>query len=82
MVIKLYKSWGKYVENLLSARAMMHGIDAFHRVRACRETGAVLSPDEIARFDPEHHNLLDQIAGKTFTIRHQIFLHAYTPIGT
>ena len=31
MVIKLYKPWGKYVENLLSARAMMNGIDALHR---------------------------------------------------
>jgi len=31
MVIKLYKPWGKYVENLLSAMAMMQGINVLHR---------------------------------------------------
>jgi cyclopropane fatty-acyl-phospholipid synthase-like methyltransferase len=52
------------------------------RFRACRGTGAALSPEDMARFDQEHHALLEQIAGETFTILHQIFLHAYTPIGT
>jgi uncharacterized membrane protein len=31
MVTKLYKFWGNHVENLPSAMAMRHGIDAFHR---------------------------------------------------
>ena len=52
------------------------------RFRACRGTGAVLSPEEMARFDQEHHALLEQTAGDTFTILHQIFLHAYTALIT
>jgi len=35
----------------------------------------------VVRFDQEHDALLRQIASDTFTILHQVWLHAYTPIG-
>jgi hypothetical protein len=35
----------------------------------------------VARFDQEHDALLKQIAPDTFTIRHQIWFYAYTPLG-
>jgi len=34
----------------------------------------------VARFDQEHDALLRQIAPDTFTILHQVWLYAYTPI--
>lgn len=51
------------------------------RIRACRGIGAALHADEVARFDQEHESLLRQIAQDTFTILHQVWLHAYTPVG-
>ena len=51
------------------------------RIRACRGIGAALSADEVVRFDQEHDALLRQIAPETFTILHQVWLHAYTPLG-
>jgi cyclopropane fatty-acyl-phospholipid synthase-like methyltransferase len=51
------------------------------RIRACRGIGATLQVDEVARFDQEHDGLLRQIAAEEFTILHQVWLHAYTPIG-
>jgi hypothetical protein len=50
-------------------------------MRVCRGIGAALRPEEVARFDQEHDELLRQIAPDTFTILHQVWLHAYTPIG-
>jgi len=50
-------------------------------MRACRGIGAVLPADEVERFDQEHDALLRQIAPETFTIVHQVWLHAYTLIG-
>lgn len=50
------------------------------RIRASRGIGAALSPDEVARFDQEHNGLLRQMAPDTFTILHQVWLHAYTPL--
>src|SRR5215831_10733817 len=35
---------------------------------------------QVAHFDQEHEALLRQIAPDTFTILHQVWLHAYTPI--
>jgi hypothetical protein len=51
------------------------------RIRACRGIGAALSADEVARFDQEHVALLRQMAPDTFTILHQVWLYAYTPLG-
>jgi len=65
-----------YEEGLPFTRASWRG-----RIRACRGIGAALSVDEVARFDREHDGLLRQIAPETFTILHQVWLHAYTPIG-
>jgi hypothetical protein len=51
------------------------------RIRACRGIGATFPADEVERFDREHEALLRQIAPETFTILHQVWLHAYTPLG-
>ena len=51
------------------------------RIRACGGIGAALPADEVVRFDQEHDALLRQIAPETFSILHQVWLHAYTPIG-
>ena len=51
------------------------------RIRACRGIGASLVPEEVERFDQEHDALLRQIAPETFTILHQVWLYAYTPLG-
>jgi cyclopropane fatty-acyl-phospholipid synthase-like methyltransferase len=51
------------------------------RIRACRGIGATLRAEEVVRFDQEHAVLLRQIAAEEFTIRHQVWLHAYTPLG-
>ena len=40
------------------------------RVRASRGIGASLNPEELARWDAEHHALLDQIAPEKFDILH------------
>ena len=47
------------------------------RFRACRGVGASLSPEEVARFDAEHGALLEAIAPETFTVLHQMTIHAY-----
>jgi SAM-dependent methyltransferase len=51
------------------------------RICACRGIGAALPVDEVERFDREHDELLRQIAPETFPILHQVWLHAYTPLG-
>ncbi len=50
-------------------------------IRACRGIGAALLADEVARFDHDHDALLQQIVPDTLTILHQVWLHAYTPLG-
>jgi SAM-dependent methyltransferase len=51
------------------------------RIRACRGIGATLRAEEVVRFDQEHAVLPRQIAAEEFTILHQVWLHAYTPLG-
>jgi cyclopropane fatty-acyl-phospholipid synthase-like methyltransferase len=51
------------------------------RIRACRGIGAALAAEEVERFDREHDALLRQSAPETFPILHQVWLHAYTPLG-
>jgi len=51
------------------------------RIRACRGIGAALPADVVTRFDQEHDALLRQITPDTFTILHQVWLYAYTPLG-
>lgn len=40
------------------------------RMKACRGIGASLSEEEVARFDREHCNLLEQIAPEHFSVLH------------
>ena len=40
------------------------------RMRACRGVGASLSPEELARWDAEHRELLDRIAPERFEVLH------------
>jgi cyclopropane fatty-acyl-phospholipid synthase-like methyltransferase len=65
-----------YEEGLPFTRESWRG-----RMRACRGIGAALPADEVARFEQEHDALLRQIAPETFPILHQVWLHAYTPLG-
>jgi SAM-dependent methyltransferase len=48
------------------------------RMRACRGTGAALSPDQLAEFDAEHVALLEEIAPPEFSVLHRIDAHLYT----
>jgi cyclopropane fatty-acyl-phospholipid synthase-like methyltransferase len=65
-----------YEEGLPFTRESWRG-----RMRACRGIGAALPADEVARFEQEHDALLRQSAPETFPILHQVWLHAYTPLG-
>ncbi len=47
------------------------------RMRACRGTGATLTPDELARFDAEHEALLEKIAPPEFAVPHRLDAHLY-----
>lgn len=47
------------------------------RIRACRGTGAALAPDEIARFDAEHADLLAKTAPATFDVLHRLDAHIF-----
>ena len=51
------------------------------RMRACRGVGAALTEEEIARFDVEHAELLEDIVADEFTILHQMSVHAYVRKG-
>jgi SAM-dependent methyltransferase len=51
------------------------------RIRACRGVGASLPPEKIKEFDAEHARLLEQTGPETFTVLHQISLHAYARKG-
>jgi hypothetical protein len=42
------------------------------RIRACRGVGAALTVEQVAAFDRGHEELLQRIAGNTFTITHRI----------
>jgi len=82
----LQHAWSTQDFRLLTYHAYEEGIpftrDSWRgRIRACRGIGATLHADEVARFDQEHESLLRQIAPDTFTILHQVWLHAYTPMG-
>jgi SAM-dependent methyltransferase len=48
------------------------------RMRACRGTGATLSPEQLEQFDREHDELLKRIAPEEFTILHRVDAHIYT----
>lgn len=49
------------------------------RIRACRGTGAALTPTEVERFDAEHAELLKKIAPETFTVLHRLDAHFFEP---
>jgi SAM-dependent methyltransferase len=51
------------------------------RIRACRAIGAALPAGDVERFDREHDALLRQLAPDAFSVVHQIWFHAYTPLG-
>jgi SAM-dependent methyltransferase len=79
-------AWSRQDFRLVTYHAYEEGIpftrDSWRgRIRACRGIGASLLPEEVARFDQEHDALLRQIAPDTFTILHQVWLYAYTPLG-
>ena len=79
-------AWSRQDFRLVTYHAYEEGIpftrDSWRgRMRACRGIGAALPADEVARCDQEHDALLRQIASDTFTMLHQVWLHAYTPIG-
>src|SRR5262249_23987275 len=79
-------AWSRQDFRLVTYHAYEAGIpfsrDSWRgRMRACRGIGAALPADEVARFDQEHDALLRQIAAEEFTILHQVWLHAYTPLG-
>jgi SAM-dependent methyltransferase len=48
------------------------------RMRACRGTGATLSPELLEQFDREHDELLKRIATDQFTVLHRIDAHVHT----
>lgn len=78
-------AWSRQDFRLVTYHAYEEGISFTHeswrgRIRACRGIGAALSADEVERFDREHDRLLRQIAPETFTVLHQVWLHAYTPL--
>lgn len=50
------------------------------RIRACRGTGATLSPAQLERFDREHDELLKRIAPDEFTILHRLDAHIFTSV--
>ena len=79
-------AWSRQDFRLVTYHAYEEGIPFTReswrgRMRACRGIGAALPADEVTHFDQEHDALLRQIASDTFTILHQVWLHAYTPIG-
>ena len=51
------------------------------RIRACRGIGASLSAAEVEQFDAAHRQLLETIAPETFTVLHQMTIHAYMRKG-
>jgi ubiquinone/menaquinone biosynthesis C-methylase UbiE len=51
------------------------------RIRACRGVGASLPTEKIEEFDAEHARVLEQTVPETFTVLHQITLHAYARKG-
>lgn len=77
--------WSKADFRLLTYHAYEEGIPFTReswrgRIRACRGIGAALHAKEVERFDQEHDALLRQSAAEVFTVLHQVWLHAYTPI--
>lgn len=50
------------------------------RIRACRGVGAALNPEQVEKFDQEHDQLLQKIAGDNFAILHRIDAHILNPI--
>ena len=47
------------------------------RIRASRGIGASLPAEAVDKFDAEHRTLLEAIAPDTFTVLHQMTIHAY-----
>jgi hypothetical protein len=51
------------------------------RFRACRGIGASLPAADVERFDTEHGRLLEAITDPSFTVLHQMTIHAYARKG-
>jgi hypothetical protein len=82
----IQQAWSTQDFRLVTSHAYEEGLpftrDSWQgSIRACRGIGATLPGDEGERFDQEHDALLRQIAPESFTILHQVWLHAYTPLG-
>lgn len=50
------------------------------RIRACRGIGATLSEEEVGRFDRAHREMLLELAGERFTVRHRTDAHVLSPV--
>ncbi len=48
------------------------------RMRACRGTGATLTPEQLEQFDREHDALLKSVASDEFTVLHRLDAHIFT----
>jgi SAM-dependent methyltransferase len=51
------------------------------RIRACRGVGASLPDEQVAAFDREHAQLLDEIVPPQFTVLHRIDCHIFRVAG-
>ncbi len=69
------KDWFYYDEPIQFTREEWRG-----RIRACRGIGAALTPEQVEKFDREHDEFLQKIAGDKFTILHRIDAHIMGPI--
>lgn len=49
------------------------------RMRACRGTGATLSPERLKAFDDEHKAMLEDMVEEPFTVLHRVDAHIYSP---
>lgn len=50
------------------------------RIRACRGVGASLAPEQVAEFDAQHMQMLEQKAPEKFTVLHRIDAHILEPL--
>ena len=50
------------------------------RMRACRGTGAALSPKDLARFDADHAALLERTTPEEFAVLHRMDMHLLEPV--
>jgi SAM-dependent methyltransferase len=81
-VIPPVASWAREHFNLRTFHVMEAPLEFTReawqgRIRACRGIGASLPAEAVDKFDAEHRTLLEAIAPDTFTVLHQMTIHAY-----